>query len=267
MENNISESNNLPCHVSNHVSNHISDHISNHVSNHLLSSSLSSPWNPNIMKLLKRIGEVSMGYKWMHDAEYYHYLNLDSRYTRIEIILITITTLLTSGAFLGIVGDYSSDIVIMSIIVGLQLIFSLIYAMIKAFRENSDIPMRVLKHNLSSLRFSELYTKIQEQFVLDVSRRHVDTEFVQHITSTYNTLLFDSPDIRNKTMKSYLREIKDKNIYKPTILGGIDEIEIVLEEPSIVENELNNLHNLSYENETNSLYNYEINKWTHSLID
>lgn len=215
----------------------------------------SGPWNERMLLQLKRVAEASQGYKWMHDHEYIYYLSLDGKYTKIEILLISIISCLMSSQFIGIITNtgLNDNTKAMTILTAVQLFFVGIYGIVKAFRESKGIPERILNHNLSSLRFGEIYVAIQEQFVLDVNRRESDKEFYKAVSKNYNTLIFDSPDIRNKTMREYTKEIKDKNIYKPITLGGIDEVNAFIDDKSKDFTEISSTND--------ALYNYEIDKW------
>jgi hypothetical protein len=223
-------------------------------------TNLTEPWNIGIMSLLKKVAEASLGYKWMHDHEYNYYSNLDGRYTKIEMVLMGLMTLLIGSDFLDFIinSNFQNNAWVKGSVLALQMIIVIIYTFVKGMREFANIPERILKHNTSSFRFGEIHAKIQEQFVLNVSRRESDKEFMQNTVQIYNTLIFDSLDIRGSTMKKYMREVKDKNIYKPVALGGLDEVQILFDE------QIGNNIDLE-ETADSSLYNYEINKWTSHL--
>lgn len=215
---------------------------------------LSEPWNRAIMDLLKKVAEESLGYRWMHNKEYNYYLSLDSRYNKIEIILLVFQTLLFGTNFVDFLSEwsFSNNIwVKLSIFLG-QFIVLVCYGIVKAMREFHDISNRVLKHNMSAFRFGEIHTKIQEQFVLDVSRRESDKEFMQNVITVYNTLIYDALDIRDKTVDDYTKQIQNKDISKPVNLGGIDAVKIIVDQQNYQEVE---------PDLEPSLYNYEVNTW------
>lgn len=220
----------------------------------------SNIWNTKIMLLLKKYAETSLGYNWMHETEYKYYTSLEKIYTRIDIVLTSILTIFTSGGLIELLVNYyfgsEPNIWIIFTLFFIQVVFLIISFIIKGIMESIDFTEIKFQHNLYAFRFKEIYTKVEKKLATyDDNRKN----FLDKIIDKYNNLTLDAPSIRKNTENEYLNELKNKNlnIHKPISLGGLDEIEIILDNKNG-----NRIHI-----KDDSLYEYIKNKWNNSNND
>jgi hypothetical protein len=195
-----------------------------------------SDLNPNVNDLnscdygvqlmLKKIGEKSAGYKWMHKQEQFDLEKTNGRYQIIEIILLAILGALTSGEFIGLLADSglrenNTGIIVIS---GIELFFLTIYSVVKSLRENGDYQTLTWQNKYMSSKFSEINMDIQEQISLKTS----NVPFLRQTIKLYNQLLENSTTIQQNTIQKYIEGTQDINIYKPLIMGNFDQIEIII---------------------------------------
>lgn len=223
-------------------------------------------WNRAIVELLKKIGERSLGYRWMHNLESDYYESLDSKLAMIEVLLLGLLGVLTSVQLIGaaiptLTGtadttNTTNTIIILTITI-IQLLLTCIFGIIKSIRENSNFPQQSYKNKYASNKFNSINLKIQEQFSLELDKRDDDKTFTHHLLGQYNDLLFESPSIRSKTMKKYVEGTKDSKINKPITIAEINTMDIMLND----EFSTNNIGQQTMFNPTNEYFNNEIDRW------
>jgi len=191
-----------------------------------------STWNYQTMLLLKKIGEKSIGYKWMHEKDYEHYDNKDGFYQRIEIILLAIIDVLASGGFVAFVSatDINNNRVAAIVILAIGLLLAIFLSIAKGLREKGEYPQKMFNNKWSALKFSEMYYSIQGQFTVPETKRVDGSQFLHEITKQFNDLMFTSQSIRKETVDAYLEATENSDIYKPILVGNMDQIEIVIED-------------------------------------
>lgn len=217
-------------------------------------------WDTKIMLLLKKYAETSLSYNWMHENEYKYYTSLEKIYTRIDIVLTAILTIFTSGGLFELFTNYffgsEPKLWVIFTLFSIQIVFLIISFIIKGIMESIDFTEIKFQHNLYAFRFKEVYTKVEKKLATNDDDKKI---FLDKIVSKYNDLTFDAPSIRKDTENKYLKELKNKNlnIHKPISLGGLDEIEIILDNKNG-----NRIHI-----KDDSLYEYIKNKWNNSNND
>lgn len=224
---------------------------------------LSVPWNRIVMTQLKKIGEKSIGYKWMHEQEILHNDKWNSIYSILEIILLAIIGTIQSGEFIGFVGNFGLGNYYGAVVsinaVQLGLVF--IYAVVKGLKDFGNYDKLVFEHRLAKLKFSEIYSDIEKQFSRPISRRCDGDTFLEAKSKEFNDLMFNVPTISKDIVNQYMKATENEDIYKPLLIGHFDKIEIV------IDNHNDNLISLrKNDNETHSRKR-KINKNTNDNTD
>ncbi len=231
-------------------------------------------WNYKIRLMLKKLGEKSIGYKWMHDKDAQNDDENNKKYSIIEVVLLTILGALTGGEFLGLIfsaGLYFSRNFLIAV-VSVQIVFIIACGSIKGYKDVNNFEESIWKHTYAGQKFNEIFLGIQEQFALNLNDRDTDKVFLKNIVKQYDDLMLISPQISKGTMKDYIKATENYDIYKPSIVGGIDTIEIVIDDnrPKTVAMANINPHqdrrmidNLTSNKnlQLESKLNYEIDRW------
>lgn len=219
------------------------------------------PWNYGIQLLLKKIGEKSGGYKWMNIKEQYYHGKIKERYNTAEVIILAIITTIISSEFVVLVSDsgLENNKAAMVVISGIQILLTLAYTIVRNMKKNGKHELKEHQHRSASAKFSAISTSIQEQLSFSIEDREKDKDFLRSSIKKYNTLLEANPLIREKTMHKYIEGTKDSKIFKPMVVGGFDQIEIVIDPD-------NSSHNsdMKVKNKDKPVSNkaqYEINRW------
>lgn len=249
---------------------------------------LSQPWNTLLSLQLKKIGEKAIAYKWLHNHESNYYGSCEKNYSRVEMILQAVIGTLTGGSFIVFVSELNSGgivVAVYAILIFLMLAFSIVYGM----RSSGNYIALSNEHKYISTKFNELYLQIQGQFIMPVKKRTDGNDFYAAVSRDFNNYMFAAPDVRKSTEKLYLAACGNGDIYTPIILGGLEQVEIVInsnkstdirihsnkdepEEEEVAQEipqgtnrakthqKLPSLRNIN-DNDTNYNISYEINRW------
>lgn len=246
----------------------INDNIKNNLIN---SNNINVQWNPKILIQLKKLGEKSMGFKWMHDQESLHYIKLNKIFTRLEVILLVCLGLITANEFItflsnsGINNSKSGILIVSSI----QLFLIFIFGIVKNLRDTGNYPNKIHSHRYDSMKFSEISTDIINQFAIPILERDNSTNFLQQKTKEYNELRFTMPPIRPITINKYIEATESHDIYKPILVGGVETIDIVIDKnDNISMNVTDPINTKKYKNNLNSdneKNKYIIERWLNNF--
>lgn len=245
---------------------------------------LSKERNIVLMTQLKKIGEKSIGYKWMHNYEKEYYEKNEGIYKIWEIILLAIIGTITGGEFVAFTSEFAkvlnaaSTNILVTIIIfwginTLKLIISLIYAVVKGLKDSGDFPKKIYDHQYTCAKFNEIYMDIQNQFTLSVKNREIDSSFLQNKTKEFNELMQTAPKIRRSTINKYIKATENEDIYKPLLVGEFDKIEIVIDEDKDNVNlrvTKNNPHDMvnnttGFDSLTQNKAKYQISRWLKNI--
>ncbi len=223
-------------------------------------------WNRSIVELLKKIGERSLGYRWMHNYESDYFASIESKMATLEMLLIGLIGVLETVTFIGAISgvEIVSNLSVILSILGVQILLTFLFGIVKTIRENSNYPKQSFDHKYCSNKFNNINLKIQEQFSLEIERRDDDKTFTHHLLNNYNELLFESPSVRNKTMKKYMNGTKDSKINKPITIAEINGMDIMLNDEYAINNINHNqtsIFNTDNTNNGDEKFNYELNRW------
>jgi hypothetical protein len=221
-------------------------------------------WNYNILLLLKKIGEKSMGYRWMHDRDALNNDEQRTTFLKIEIVLGTLLSVVTGGELIGFLASegFSNNKILQIVLMILQLLLIAGYGVIRGYEDSSDFDKSKYDHTFAASKFGAINLNIQNQLALNIEDRDHDRDFLKNIIKEFDDLMLTSPQIDRSTMNAYIKATENYSIYKPTIVGGIDTIEIVIDNGS--NNKLSNVVSSEKEKiheDQESKLKYELNRW------
>lgn len=224
------------------------------------------PWNKRMRLLLKKIGERSMGYRWMHNQEVRYNNRRNYAYTLVNKLLLTIIGTLNAVEFMAFLSDSGAvnNPEIMISVVAIQLLLVLGSGIIVVIKESGNYELESVNHSKTVSKYNSINLDIQKQFSLPVHQRKNDVDFLDDIVKTYNDTMDNSPQIRQDTMDNYVKMTQDKGIYQPLSVGGVETIDInndsvinvTFHQDETVKNTPKQLSN-----KTNNEYNYEMERW------
>lgn len=222
--------------------------------------------NDRIGLLLKRIGEKSMGYRWMHNQEYNHYLKIDYMLGILQIVLTATISTLTSGMLVGLLSDTNlrSDPTILIALTMSELILSLLLAIVIGIREQGDYKSKSGSHREQVGKYARIYHSIQEYFSLDIINIDEQKTFLKEKVKEFDELISNVLAIRSRTMEKYLRISKDKNI---TTTEELEKIDIGFKRNSTLINikDDNNKDTNSTMTEDDRMKKFEFDRWIHNF--
>lgn len=181
--------------------------------NHILGTSI---WNKQNEKFVKRIGEQSIGYSWMHSKNSSHYR---VRYVALEILNILFATLAGTAAITDIFNGHSWGLIVIGLVMYLSAVITSITNLLGYKDKYKD-------HKKASSKFRNIYHDIQRQFNLPSTDRLPADKYTLTIVKKYDGYIEKYPGIKKKFINAYIKEFKESGIAFPEIAGGIKPIEI-----------------------------------------
>jgi hypothetical protein len=185
--------------------------------------------NRGIMIQLKKIGEKSVGYRWMHDKEAMRYERIQGCLKKIDIVFISINSILSGSTIIFSISDILKDRLFIVILSCLTMVINFILLLIKGFLGNDEYQKKIRDHTYSSNKYNEIFLTIQNHFMLDINDREIDKDFLINKTKEYNDLRFISPTIKEQTLNKYINASGKHDIYTPLLIGDLEKIEIIFE--------------------------------------
>src|SRR3972149_11971518 len=109
----------------------------------------SEPWNYRILVLLKKIGERSMGYKWMYNEDRKYFESTEKYLNIAEITNLAIIGTLTAYDFISFLTDSeNSNSTSFFVIRILQIIFLTFLSTVKGIRDNGEYQSKIFHYGL-----------------------------------------------------------------------------------------------------------------------
>jgi aspartyl/asparaginyl-tRNA synthetase len=127
---------------------------------------------------------------------------------------------------------------------------------INGINQQGDFKGKSKKHLQLSYNFIRIYHTIQQQLIKPVEQRENDHKFVQNKVNEYDNLLIDTLEIRKEVRDAYLIATKNYDIFKPLIVGDIENIDI---DDDITIPKIESTHNIS------NKYKFEIDRFIHNF--
>jgi hypothetical protein len=187
-----------------------------------LSSDISQVFdNKKIISRLKRIGEKSIGYKWLHTEELHYYA---IKYKFLWLIKITIFILLTSitsgNIIILIINNYKGNLALGII----EIVLLALQGFVEGIIKKGQYEKNVYKHKITANKYHDLYLDIQTILSIPINEKNKIDKYLIKKTKQYSNAYNNAPIIRTQTMKKYIKSTADIHIAKPLTLGIHDDI-------------------------------------------
>jgi len=168
-------------------------------------------WTSSISKNIKLIGDLSIGYKWMHlhSAKMYLMRHRCLMYT--SLVLSPIVTFILIVESTLIRPKYPDNHVLSLIASALTLIVTITLSIVEfgGYKDLSD------EHQTFAAKYMSLISNIRRQMDLDVQQREIATDYLAWIVKSYDELFEMSPLIKETFVKKYMELAKEKNLPIP----------------------------------------------------
>lgn len=213
------------------------------------------PWNYKILLLLKKIGKKTMGYRWMHEQEAIYYDDRDIKFGIAQMIIITILGFISGTGLINAISGtgLENNVVFITVVNILNLIGLVVLAIVTKYPEINKYSDMKNSHANAANRYAELNLAIQSQLSLNLKDRESDKMFLQSVIRIFNSILFLSPPIREKTKKKYIEGSEDNDIFNPLISEG-DGLQIIVRNGNEQDNK-----------DIDSTLKYQIDRWIQYL--
>ena len=180
-------------------------------------------WNSATESLVKKIGEQSLSYQWLHrrSEDIYNYWN---NYLAIPSIVLSTITGAGSIGF----GDNGRDA---SLILGS---LSIVVSIISTLNSYFGYAKRAESHRITAIHYSKLYLQISIELSLPRERRMNVKDFLKNIQEQMIRLNEVSPNITDKVVIDYNDRFhaEPETIARPEMCNGLSEIRVYSEPPS-----------------------------------
>lgn len=177
-------------------------------------------WNSATETLVKRIGEQSQSYQWLHrrSEDIYNYWN-----NFLAIPAIVLSTITGAGS-IGF-GNSGEDA---NLILGS---FSIAVSIISTLNSYFGYAKRAESHRITAIHYSKLNLQISIELSLPRERRMLVKDFLKGISEQIMRLNEVSPNISDVVIEDYKKRFVNEptTISKPSIVNGLEEIKIYLE--------------------------------------
>jgi len=179
-------------------------------------------WNPNLEKVVKKEGEISQSFYYMH--------NLASRWAskRNDAIQIPAIILASVTGFLAATSNLVPSVAIgaMSLVVGILNTVNSYYK----FAQRSE------SHRITSQLYLKSYKIIEIELALPVHQRVDASKLLKKMRETMQHVSEVAPPIPNNVIEIYRKHFADSKVAKPIIANDLEEIIIFRQEsvPAIV---------------------------------
>ena len=188
-------------------------------------------WNSALAIYVKRLGQRSGGYKWMH-GQASRYFTV--RFQWIGVTSIIVNALATAGniPFAANCQEEYDWVKIIAIILGFLVTIAMAYQQFK------DYGSRRTDHKTMESNWAALYDHIMQQLHKNSRDRQEANDYIEWISKEFNDLKASSPLIPQSIIDKYRSMIDGRDIADPE---GFDEIIIKKDSPLRVIEEQNEL--------------------------
>lgn len=167
-------------------------------------------WHPEQVDILKRWGEQSSCYRYMHYKAYQKYKKSSMRFT---LPIIIISTLTGTANFAQETFPESWKHLVPVGIGGLNLVAAIMTTILQFLKINELME----SHRVSSVHYGKLSRSIRLQLTLPPGERsHRGSEFVDFCNQEYDRLIEQSPPVPGKIIKIFEKEFPEMIENLPT---------------------------------------------------
>ena len=184
-------------------------------------------WNLKTKKTIKSLGEMALGYKWMHARSSQQY---NKTYNILMYISIAIGPI--AGILTGINSILKNTLVLPIIIAVISFLSSVFIAVIKFgnFEEKCN------SHREASGKYTSLANNARIQLSLDDSKKENPDDYLSYYTKSYSDLYESCPLILNNIKEEYKIFAKSINRIVPDEVGIVFDTSEFDEENEEIEN-------------------------------
>jgi hypothetical protein len=160
-------------------------------------------WHPEQVDILKRWGEQSSCYRYMHYKAYQNYKKSSMRFT---LPIIIISTLTGTANFAQETFPESWKHLVPVGIGGLNLVAAIMTTILQFLKINELME----SHRVSSVHYGKLSRSIRLQLTLPPAERsHRGSEFVDFCNQEYDRLIEQSPPVPGNIIKTFEKEFPE----------------------------------------------------------
>ena len=174
-------------------------------------------WNESLEKLVKKEAERALALRWAHDESQRWCASWNTYLMFPSIILSTFSGAGAVGASAILPFDGSQTLVgIVSLFVGLLQTIQNYFA----FAKRSE------SHRIASLQYGKIHAELSLQLSLPKSERKKAEDIIDWFKTETEKLSEISPQIPTTIKKNFHDKFKDIQVAIPTILNGLEVVEI-----------------------------------------
>lgn len=177
-----------------------------------MSKTIDMNWHDQQQHILKKWGETSSSYRYLHDKSHLMYSRQHLWFALPVIIISTITGTanFAQSSFPESMRDSAPAII------GT---FNLIAGLITTIAQFLKVSELLESHRVASIAFGKLARNISVELSLPISERSMNgSEFLSQCRNEIDKLIEQSPSIPLKILKSFDKRFKEHDFIKPDIL-------------------------------------------------
>jgi hypothetical protein len=189
-------------------------------------------WNPKLERSIQSLGELSLGYKWMHCEIAKDYATVYNRLMYSSIAL---------GPVVGVINTANQTFSETTVIPFLITIFSFLTGVLAGIIKFCDYEEKIANHKTAAAHYTSLANNARIQLNLEKQDREDPKQYMVWYTTNYGNLFESSPMLPDYVMLKWRTHAKKHGFKIPGevgILMDMDDSESIREELSELKDEL-----------------------------
>lgn len=189
-------------------------------------------WNSKLEKSIQSLGELSLGYKWMHCEVAKDYTTVYDRMMYCSIAL---------GPMVGVINAANQTFVELTIIPLLITIFSFFTGVLAGIIKFCDYENKISNHKAAAARYTSLANNARIQLNLERQDREDPKQYMVWYTTNYGNLFESSPILPDYVMLEWKHHAQKNGFKIPGEVGILmdsEDAELMKEELDELKNEL-----------------------------
>lgn len=189
-------------------------------------------WNQKLERSIQSLGELSLGYKWMHCEMAKNYATVYDRLMYCSIAL---------GPFVGVINTANQTFADPMVIPLLITIFSFLTGVLAGIIKFSDYEEKIASHKAAAGRYTSLANNARIQLNLERTDREDPKQYMVWYTTSYGGLFESSPILPEWVMMGWKEHAVRQGFKIPGevgILMDVDDSENIKQELSELKHEL-----------------------------
>jgi hypothetical protein len=189
-------------------------------------------WNQKLDRSIQSLGELSLGYKWMHCEMAKNYATVYDRLMYCSIAL---------GPFVGVINTANQTFADPMVIPLLITIFSFLTGVLAGIIKFSDYEEKIASHKAAAGRYTSLANNARIQLNLERTDREDPKQYMVWYTTSYGGLFESSPILPEWVMLGWKEHAVRQGFKIPGevgILMDVDDSEKIKQELTELKHEL-----------------------------